>query len=233
MNVIAYGIERIITMKQRLNILLSLIIAMTVGSPLIAHEGEEHGDTTKVKMEEGMFVLTGVTDNFEVVLKYTPTPIGKKMKILIYLSDYATNKPISNASIEFDITGLDTLKPKVEKTDLAGVYHAELTLPDTKSYDVLLTITKGNVIDLIPIKGLQAGVLTGSAQEENHPHDSQSSLTGKLILSGIVLLFLGLVAYVFYALGKRSSSNQSTMQSESRQKQLPSEKSKINAHATQ
>jgi hypothetical protein len=206
---------------------------MTVGSPLIAHEGEEHGDTTKVKMEEGMFVLTGVTDNFEVVLKYPPTPIGKEMKILIYLSDYTTNKPISDASIEFEITGLDTLKPKVEKTDLAGVYHTELTLPDNKPYDVLLTITKGNVVDLIPIKGLQAGFPSRKGQEENHSKGSESNLMGKLILGGIVLLLLGLVAYGSYALGKRSVSKQDVERSEPLQKKLTSEKSKINAHATQ
>lgn len=233
MNLIAYGIERIITMKQRLNIQLFFIIAMTVGSPLIAHEGEEHGDTTKVKMEEGMFVLTGVTDNFEVVLKYSPTPIGKEMKILIYLSDYATNKPINDASIEFEITGLDTLKPKVEKTDLAGVYHAELTLPDNKPYDVLLTITKRNVVDLIPIKGLQAGLPSRKGQEENLSHDSESSLMGTLILGGIVLLLLGIVAYVSYTLGKRSVSKQSVERSEPLQKKLTPEESEINEHATQ
>lgn len=233
MNTIADGIERIITMKQRLNILLTLVIVMTVGSPLIAHEGETHGDTTKVKMEEGMFTLSAVTENFEVVLKYPPTETGKEVSILLYLSAYATNSPIKDAQIEFEIAGLDTIKPKVEKTDLAGVYHTELTLTDNKPYDILLTITADGIVDLVPINGLQVGPPSRKGQGGSNSHDSESSVVGTLILSGIVLLFLGLVAYVFYALGKRSVSNQRAKQSDPLQKKLTPEESEINEHATQ
>lgn len=225
--------ERVPFMKSFEACLLSLLLLWIGSSLLRAHEGETHGDTTKVKMEEGMFVLSAVTENFEVVLKYPPTKTGKEVRILLYLSAYATNKPIKDAEIEFEITGLDTIKPKVEKTDLAGVYHAELTLPDNNPYDILLTITAEGIVDLIPINGLQAGFPSRRGQEESHSDGSESSLMGTLILGGIVLLLLGLVAYVSYALGKRSVSKQSVERADPLQKKLTSEKSKINAHATQ
>lgn len=194
--------ERKIVMKRFC--LIALMLVMDVNSVLLAHEGEEHGDTNKVKIEEGMFVLTGATDNFEVVLKYPPTSIGKEMSLLIYLSDYATNKPISNASIEFDITGLDTLKPKIEKTDLAGVYHAELILPDNKPYDVLFTITSDGIVDLIPIHGIQVGLPLQRSESDSHPHIPEFSLIGKLFLGGLALLLFGAIAFIFYTLGRRS-----------------------------
>jgi hypothetical protein len=195
--------ERILCMKlTRLVLLVATMVAMS-REGLFAHEGEEHGDTTKVKMEEGLFVLSAVTDNVEVVLKYPPTEPGKELKLLIYLSEYATNKPIKNAEIVIELEGLEGVKPKVSMTDLAGVYHAEVTLPDAKPYGVLLTITANDIVDLIPLSGIQAGTALHVGGTGGHSNGGDSSVAGKLVLGGGILLLLAGFGYTAYHIGKR------------------------------
>ena len=200
--------ERIICMKLTRLVLLAVTPLAMSSQGLFAHEGEEHGDTTKVKIEEGMFVLSAVTENFEVVLKYPPTEPGKELSILIYLSDYATNRPIKDAEIELEITGLESSKPKVEKTDLAGVYHAEVVLPKAKPYDALLTISTKDIVDLIPINGIQAGMSLNTGGSSKHSDGAEASPLGRILLVGVVLALLAGAAYVFYNLGKRRAVGQ-------------------------
>ncbi len=194
MNTIIDVQERIIPMKQRLSILLTLVFTMIVGVPVLAQE-------------EGMFVLSNVSENFEVVVKYPHTEIQKEMKLLIYLSNYATNVPIGDAEFEFEITGLDSVKPKIAKTDLAGVYHAEFTLPDNKPYDALLTISSGQIVELIPIRGIQAG-MTLKNGSQGPTQGGESGILGKLLVGAIGILILGAIAFVFFHFGKRSVAHQ-------------------------
>lgn len=200
--------ERIICMKLTRLVLLAVTLLAMSSEGVFAHEGEEHGDTTKVKMEEGVFILSAVTENFEVVLKYPPTEPGKELKLLIYISDYATNKPIKDAEIVVELKGLEGVTPKVSKTDLAGVYHAEMTLPDAKPYDVLLTITANDIVDLIPLSGMQAGTTLHVGETGEHSHGGDSSIAGKFVLGSGILLLLAGFGYAAFHIGRRRAIGQ-------------------------
>jgi hypothetical protein len=170
---------------------------------VIAHEGEEHGDTIKVKMEEGLFILSALTDNFEVVLKYPPTEPGKELKLLIFLSDFATNTPIKDAEIVLELKGLEGVTPTVSMTDLAGVYHAEMTLPDARPYDLLLTVTANDIVNLIPLSGIHAGTTLHVDGRSAHSNGGGPSVAGTIILGGGVLFLLAGYGYAAYRFGKR------------------------------
>ncbi len=189
-----------------------VLLTLLAGSVRVfAHEGETHGEPTsaaKVSLNEGAFTLSAVTENFEVVVKYPPADPGKEMILVIYVADYATNKPISDAVIDFEIKGLESVKPKVEKTDIDGVYQATVTLPDAQAHDLVLTISGNDVVDLIPINGLQAGVTLESVVADEHASPATAGFGGKLLLGGVVLLVLAAGGVAFYAFGKRRAAVQ-------------------------
>ncbi|MBI5473572.1 MAG: hypothetical protein HY961_14630 [Ignavibacteriae bacterium] len=193
--------------------LILVAVTLLMSQNLFAHEGEEHGDAAQKPAPqsgtgEGVLTLAAVTENFEVVIKYPPTEPGEELKLLIYLSDYATNKPIKDAEIAFELKGLEGVTPQVGKTDLAGVYHAEVTLPDTMPHDVLLTITTKDIVDLIPLSGIQAGKALPGSEPAEHAENEGLGLGGMLLLFVGMLLLLAGFGYAVYRIAKRRAMRQ-------------------------
>lgn len=145
---------------------LSLLMILSLPLSLPAHDGEQHAapDVAAVSLPgEGLLSLYGTTENFELVVKYPPLKPNKKGTVLVYLSDYTTNAPVTHAEINVTIPGVIEKPIKVEPTQTAGVYQFDLNLSSVGRYDFLFDIS-GETPDLIPVSGVE--VVTTSFWKE-------------------------------------------------------------------
>ncbi len=159
-------------------------------TPLFAHEGEQHAapDVAAIPVPGAdLLVLYGTTENFEVVIKYPRIRPKKKASLLVYLSDYATNAPVTNAEINVTVPGVVETPIKVEPTRTAGVYSFDLILSQNGRYDLLFDIS-GERLDLIPIPGLEV-VTISFWKEFRFPFWSLKYLIPLLVLGFLVFRF--------------------------------------------
>lgn len=176
------------------SILLAILAASLFGNqPLFAHEGEEHGGPpAPLPGVSNMQSPWAQSENFELVVKYNPIEPGKETVLDIYLSDFATNAPIGNATISVSVSGNDSLSALAGAEKNPGLYFVKMVFPKAGNYDLLFDITAGDKADLLEIKNIQAGATAGAviARKSRPPY-------GLIALLAVVLaLFAGLFLYV-------------------------------------
>ena len=135
-----------------------LLILLLVMMPYQAnsHGGEEHGTQQNGQSTEtGLISVSAQSDNFELVLKFRAIDPGKMGTLEAYLSDFETNSPIANASIEVSLNGHDSITVKVEAEKDPGLYNINLIFPDSGTYDLLFDITAGEKADILVVHGIK------------------------------------------------------------------------------
>ena len=107
-----------------------------------AHEGEDHGGERSKTIATSLPRAEAASDNFEAVA------VAKNGELVIYLDRFATNEPIPDASVTVETPqGSVDAKPSAD-----GTYR--LPAPWSTSaghYDLLLTVTKGSVADVLTL----------------------------------------------------------------------------------
>ena len=122
--------------------LLPILLGAFALEPALAHGGEDHGDAKPIAAPGVGPRLATQSDLFDLVI----IPTGKDGgKLHIYLSDAATNAPITGAMI--DVTRGDTT---IKAVEVKGYY--ELAAPWVKSpahYDLTFSVNAGDNSDLL------------------------------------------------------------------------------------
>jgi hypothetical protein len=129
----------------------------------LAHEGEVHEEPAAKAPPPlpgaGLQSISAMTENFEVVIKHPPLDPEKEGELTLFLSDYRTNAPVSDAQVQIDAPDAGVSGLWAERTDSPGVYKVVFKAPKQGTYSLIVNVTAGDLSDLIPMNGLTIGEL--------------------------------------------------------------------------
>ncbi len=132
---------------------LSCVLLCLLGARVLAHGGEEHGDTPRpaVGAVQGETHVLGATgDVFEVVLEHPRHGEGGKTPLRVFVAEVDTNAPVSGAQVELTLTG-PTSQKLMPRMDSPGVYLTEAELPVGAELAAVTTVTRGEVVDVLAL----------------------------------------------------------------------------------
>ena len=133
------------------------LLLLLVPAVALAHGGEDHGPPLAKAMASGHSAYL-VTRDFELVATWAPQPAGHDLHLALYLADRVTNRPVTDAKIELELTGPAGKVPvTVEPGGMPGVYLGHLTPPADGSYGAVAQVTAGSRSDLLTADGLVLG----------------------------------------------------------------------------
>jgi hypothetical protein len=132
-----------------------LTLALLPAGAAWAHGGEDHGDHAPAAVttpDRPSLTRSAATERFELVLTLDAAQTGAGRHVHLYLSDYATNAPVSGAKLSLDwgqqVTGEATA------TKQPGVYESDVTFPAVGDYAPLVTVTAAAGDDLITLDAI-------------------------------------------------------------------------------
>ncbi|GAB2464829.1 hypothetical protein GCM10011375_35440 [Hymenobacter qilianensis] len=144
-------------MKTYLFVFL-LLGLLGFGAPAAtAHGGEDHGETaTATAAGAQYFSVTSQSAQFELLLRYEPIKAGEPAHLRLFVSDFATNAPISGARLTFTVPENDKLQFAATPQG-PGEYLVEGQFPANKAYGLTVNIVADKRADLMLLKGIEVG----------------------------------------------------------------------------
>jgi cobalt-zinc-cadmium efflux system membrane fusion protein len=161
----------------------ALLVAVALcGGGAWAHEGHVHAEEKTAPTERGSDLARAeaVADRFELVA------IAKDGVLSIYLDDFATNAPVSNARIE-----IETPDGPREAALQDGVYRLDapfLTKPGRR--DLIVTVSEGQTSEVLPLS-LDIAADVGTHPAHGLWETIRSAPPLALLAAGAVGLVLG------------------------------------------
>ncbi len=159
----------------------------------LAHEGEDHSEEKKaVATGVASFTSEASSDKYELLIKYQTIPVGKPGTFTLFITDYATNKPVDPSELNVSVSGNTALKLAMHKMD-SGVYEIRGIFPEKKVYNISVSLNSGLGADLLLIKDVETGKeLPKEQTAEEHAHWYSSNLFYGFLgaLGGMLIMFL-------------------------------------------
>lgn len=150
-----------------------LLLLITNFQLIIAGGGDDHthGDeTTTAKTEEQKyFTSEAVSDKYELLIRYEHIHIGEPAHLILFVSEYATNKPIDKADLKITAQEDSNLVFMVKQTG-EGAYAVETVFPEKKKYSLAVNINSSLGADLILVSNIDAGLEVLHEEEDEHDH---------------------------------------------------------------
>jgi hypothetical protein len=144
-------------MKNYLFVFLFLGSLAFGATPAAAHGGEDHGETaTATAPGAQYFSATSQSTQFELLLRYEPLKAGEPAHLRLFVSDYATNAPISGARLTFTVPENDKLQFAATPQG-PGEYLVEGQFPANETYSLTVNIVADKRADLMLLKGIAVG----------------------------------------------------------------------------
>ncbi len=135
---------------------------------LFASGGDDHthGDekTTATGQQQKYFSSEAVSDKYELLIRYEPINIGEPAHLTLFVSEYATNKPVDKAEIKISAQEDNKLVFTAKQTG-EGTYTVETTFPEKKKYSLAVNINSALGADLILLSSIEAGKELPHAEE--------------------------------------------------------------------
>jgi cobalt-zinc-cadmium efflux system membrane fusion protein len=85
------------------------------------------------------FSSEAVSDKYELLIRYEPIHIGEPAHLTLFVSEYATNKPIDKAELKITAQEDSKLVFTAKQTG-EGTYTIETTFPEKKNYSLAVSI---------------------------------------------------------------------------------------------
>jgi RND family efflux transporter MFP subunit len=169
-------------MKRLLFYLLLLSPVFTM-----AHGGEDHGAKGKsaTPMATGYFSSIANSAKYELLLKYAPLKGGKDAVMQLFVSDFHSNKAISDAKLTVSLAGSADSKFSVRHLE-SGIYEVAGKFSENKTYALNVNINSGNGPDLMVLEKIEVGKELAVAEDE-HAHGLFSTNNILLLLGGLAL----------------------------------------------
>lgn len=105
-------------------------------------------------------VLSGLGENYEVILKYLPFTTGSEVSLTAYILDKATNEPIQGAVLSGSMSSGSESLPCIfteASPSIAGAYQGKIRVVGDEIYSWLFEISHGDQNDLIALDGFNSG----------------------------------------------------------------------------
>lgn len=159
-----------------------------------AHGGDDHGDAKKAAtVSVGYFSSETSSEKYELLLKYGTIEPGKPTTFKLFVSDFASNRPLDTVQVKVNVAGQATLMVTVKRIE-PGVFELQTTLPEKKSYNFIVNIDGPSGVDLLQLNGVETGkeLTVADTHEEPHTHWYTSNLFFGLmgLLAGVLVMFL-------------------------------------------
>lgn len=164
-----------------------LILALTIALPYSAwaHGGEDHGDApASLPTTSNAVRMTSTSDQFELV------GVLEGKVLTIYLDQYATNAPVTNAQVELEGPGWKGVANEVAPA--VYVVSAD-ALAQPGKHPMAITVQAGDVTDLMDATLEVGWVKAGTTGVEHTHYQSEWGLwTGAaaFLLAGTGLIFI-------------------------------------------
>ncbi|MBK8484655.1 MAG: efflux RND transporter periplasmic adaptor subunit [Saprospiraceae bacterium] len=185
------------TLKIRIFALFIWIIANS--NPLQASGGDDHShgpeEDLKSVQTAKYFSIEASSDKYELLLRYEPIHPNEPAKLILFVSSFATNRPIDSADISIRSQEDSSLVFQIRHSS-EGTYILESRFTELKKYSLAVRINASQGADLILLSGVEVGKELVIASEEHvHAHlDYSNWLLWLIVISSLVIgLFLGLL----------------------------------------
>jgi hypothetical protein len=197
---------------RHLWIVLALLVA-TGRHEAVAHGGEDHGEAAPAASStpgaaENLLLTDGVSDYFELVFKYPPPSPGEETEVRLYLSDYATNRPLEDASYQFAFTPSDATVSQAPVMVSAGIYRMKVRFARDTVYRMVATISAAGRTDFVEVRNIYAGeaaehFLAEHAVDGAQTPAAENGMPWWGILAGVFAVLIAVVAVVVMRRRKR------------------------------
>ena len=139
-----------------------IVFCSTMFDFVQAHEGEQHAEEpTAVAVPqtgEGLESEGAETETFELVIKHSPLDIGKPQKMTLFLNDFGSNEPVSNAKINIQIQGANSPDVEATPTKSPGVYEAQISFPSKGETTLSFNVKTSDFDDTLIINNIHVGM---------------------------------------------------------------------------
>lgn len=130
--------------------------------PIFASGGDDHthGEEipSSVSVGKSYFSTEAVSDKYEMLLRYEPIKPNSKAILRLFISEYATNKPIEKADLKITAQEDGKIVFTVVKSG-EGVYTVEAIFPEERKYSLAVSINTEKGADLILLSNVNVGKL--------------------------------------------------------------------------
>ena len=149
------------------------LLLITNSTLLFAHgdDGHTHGDekTTAIGQEQKYFTSEAISDKYELLIRYEHIHTGETAHLTLFVSEYATNKPVDKADLKITAQEDGSLVFTVKQTG-EGTYTVETNFPEKKKYSLAVSINSTLGADLILLSNIDAGMEIPHEEEDAHQH---------------------------------------------------------------
>ncbi len=174
-----------------------LLLSLTL-TKLFAHGGEEHGGGGETKttssVNQKYFSVEVNSDVYELLLRYEPIHPNENATLSLFVSEYATNKPVDSATFQISCLEDDNIKFETAQTG-KGAYSVSTKFPENKVYSLAVNVNSLLGPDLLLIQQIEAGKELPKAETAKA---ETSFLTKNIALvfaiglaAGLLLMFIG------------------------------------------
>lgn len=181
------------------NILMTLVLSVFSVMPVLAHGGEDHGETKPavVSNQKGMITRTSRAGDFEVLLKNSPLEPDTEAAAKLFVTRFATNEPFADAKPTIEITSKDgkTYEASEVKADAPGSFSFKLPPLPEGTYTVLARLNAAGKTDTATF----SSVSVEHAEAESSTGSGSWLRTALMVLTAAVVLglFGSLLFYAF------------------------------------
>jgi RND family efflux transporter MFP subunit len=152
-------------MKTKNIIAFVALLLTTIFQTAIADAGHENKETASAQAQK-YFSSEAVSDKYELLIRYEPINTGEPAHLTLFVSEYATNKPVNKAELKIT-TQEDSKLVFTAKQTGEGTYEVETTFPEKKNYSLAVSINSPLGADLILLSNIEAGKELPHAEEVN------------------------------------------------------------------
>lgn len=133
-----------------------LLLALLLPTGALAHGGEDHGEKAAAPIVTSQDAVAAASGSvFEAVIKAPQITPGEETTALVMVSDFETNAPIKNASIDLELKDANArlFSGKAKPTRTDGIYEFSTVFPSEGAYQFDLTIQADGRADLLTLSG--------------------------------------------------------------------------------
>ncbi len=165
---------------------------MPVALPALAHEGHGHGDAPKPVVATAAPTMETSSPDFELVA------VAQGKSLVVYLDRFATNEPVTGATVEVDADGEAVTASPVSGEE--GVYRLDAPwVSKPGSHEMTVSVTAADAADLL-IGTLEIPATAQPAEPEDG--SGVSAILGQvrhdpgLMLGAVMVFLLGVLTTV-------------------------------------
>lgn len=131
-----------------------LVFLYFVHGSVFSHGGENHGhDVVYANNSEHFVTLEKSSHLYEVLIKYKDIKPGENTDMLLYVSNFRTNKPIDSLSFNIYFSGDKNQHVDVKKLS-AGIYNLSTVFKKSQTYQLNIMLNGSLGADMITIDGI-------------------------------------------------------------------------------